>query len=99
MKIFQGKQWRKMAGLLFLVTTVCFVSSGVRPLQLAGQNVKYRVFCVNGRIEIQSRTLEEMKKARGSNVCQLGSEHDSTTAAYNYARLYGGVGASCSCPK
>ena len=32
---------------------------------------KYRVFCANGKIEVEQRTLEQEKNARGSSVCQL----------------------------
>ena len=55
----------------------------------------YGVFCANGRIEIDSRSEEEMRRQRGA--CQF-SRFDSRSDAENFARRnFNGVGASCSC--
>jgi hypothetical protein len=59
---------------------------------------KYRVFCVNGKVDFGSRTLKEMQWDFGKGVCQL-SEFDSYREAKDDVRHRGGVGADCSCPK
>ncbi len=58
---------------------------------------KYRVFCANNKIEVEQRTLEQQKSARGSNVCQLG-EFDYLSDADKHAEKLGGKGAECKCP-
>jgi hypothetical protein len=57
---------------------------------------KYRVFCANGKIEVEQRTLEQQKNARGSNVCQL-AEFDYLSDAEKDAEKRGGKGAECKC--
>jgi hypothetical protein len=58
---------------------------------------KFRVFCANNKIEVEQRTLEQQKNARGSNVCVLG-EFDYLSDAEKYAEGQGGKGADCKCP-
>ncbi|HKO62826.1 MAG TPA: hypothetical protein VJV03_16800 [Pyrinomonadaceae bacterium] len=58
---------------------------------------KYRVFCANNKIEIEQRTVEQQKNARGSNVCMLG-EFDYLSDAEKHAESHGGKGADCKCP-
>jgi hypothetical protein len=55
---------------------------------------KYRVFCVNGKVDFGSRTLEEMRWDFGKNVCVL-HEYDSYREAKDDVRRRGGVGAEC----
>ena len=57
---------------------------------------KYRVFCANNKIEVEQRTLEQEKNARGSNVCQLG-EFDYLSDAEKHAESLGCKGADCKC--
>ena len=57
---------------------------------------KYRVFCANNKIEVEQRTLEQQKNARGSNVCMLG-EFDTLSDAEKHAQNFGGKGADCKC--
>jgi hypothetical protein len=57
---------------------------------------KYRVFCANGKIEVEQRTLEQEKNARGSSVCQL-AEFDYLSDAEKEAEKRGGKGADCKC--
>lgn len=61
-----------------------------------GDDSKYRVFCANGKIEVEQRTLEQQKNARGSNVCVLG-EFDYLSDAEKEAEKRGGKGADCKC--
>ena len=58
---------------------------------------KYRVFCANSKIEVEQRTLEQEKNARGSSVCMLG-EFDFLSDAEKEAEKLGGKGADCKCP-
>ena len=57
---------------------------------------KYRVFCANSKIEVEQRTLEQEKNARGSSVCMLG-EFDYLSDAEKEAERLGGKGADCKC--
>ena len=57
---------------------------------------KYRVFCANNKLEVEQRTLEQEKNARGSNVCQL-AEFDYASDADKYAENHGGKGSDCKC--
>ena len=63
----------------------------------AAPDSKYRVFCANNKIEVEQRTLEQQKNARGSNVCVLG-EYDYLSDADKDAEQRGGKGADCKCP-
>lgn len=57
---------------------------------------KYRVFCANNKIEVEQRTLEQQKNARGSNVCVL-AEFDYLSDAEKDAEKRGGKGSDCKC--
>ena len=63
----------------------------------ANVDSKYRVFCANNKIEVEQRTLEQQKNARGSNVCVLG-EFDYLSDAEKFAEGKGGKGSECKCP-
>lgn len=60
------------------------------------EDSKYRVFCANGKLEVEQRTLEQEKNARGSGVCQL-AEFDYLSDAEKYAENHGGKGSDCKC--
>ena len=72
--------------LLFLVT-VLFVAEN-------SYATKYYVYCANGKIEVDSRDPKKMEAARGKNTYML-SEFNYLTDANNFAKKFGGVGASC----
>jgi hypothetical protein len=57
---------------------------------------KYKLYCVNGKIEIGSRDLNEMKAARGDRVCELGA-FDTFSQAIEASKRRGGVGSPCTC--
>jgi hypothetical protein len=59
-------------------------------------STKYSVFCANGKVEVDSRTLDQMKSARGSGTCLL-KEFNYLSDADSYAKTIGGKGASCKC--
>ncbi|HPG50936.1 MAG TPA: hypothetical protein PLA65_11170 [Spirochaetota bacterium] len=56
----------------------------------------YNVYCAEGKIAADSRTLDQMKSARGSDTCLLKSFSYSSDAD-TFAESVGGKGASCSC--
>ncbi|MFO1183670.1 MAG: hypothetical protein U1E56_02635 [Bauldia sp.] len=62
----------------------------------AAQNFEsYGVFCASGRIEVDSRSEDQMRSQRGA--CQF-SRFPTRSDAENFARRnFGGVGGSCSC--
>ena len=60
------------------------------------QDIKYRVFCANNKLEVEQRTLEQEKNARGSSVCML-AEFNSLSDAEKYAEEHGGKGSDCKC--
>jgi hypothetical protein len=82
--------------LLLLTFTALLVASGLAAAKSTTDS-KYRVFCANNKIEVEQRTLEQQKNARGSNVCVLG-EFDYLSDAEKLAEQKGGKGAECTCP-
>ncbi|MFQ3582046.1 MAG: hypothetical protein SNJ67_11860 [Chloracidobacterium sp.] len=62
---------------------------------LVSADVKYRVYCANGKIEVDTRTPEQMQRARGE-ACLLG-EFDTRAQAEAAAERRGGSGAPCTC--
>jgi hypothetical protein len=85
-----------LALLFALATHVAPTTSARANVAMAQAQEKYRVFCVNGKVDFGSRTLQEMQWDFGKNVCQL-SEFDSYREAKDDVRRRGGVGADCKC--
>lgn len=57
----------------------------------------YGVYCANGRIEIDSRSFEQMRIARGSGICAFG-QFSYLSDAQNFARRNNFTpGSRCSC--
>jgi hypothetical protein len=81
--------------LLFVTFIALLVASGFAATNSSADS-KYRVFCANNKIEVEQRTLEQQKNARGSNVCVLG-EFDYLSDAEKLAEQKGGKGAECNC--
>jgi len=63
------------------------------PTQAAG----YYVYCANNKIEVDSRDFGQMKTARGSGVCQMGSFGFRMDAESFAKKNFGGVGGKCAC--
>jgi hypothetical protein len=63
------------------------------PAQAAG----YYVYCANSKIEVDSRDPAQMKTARGSGVCQMGSFGFRMDAESFAKKNFGGVGGKCAC--
>lgn len=60
------------------------------------ESTKYSVFCAGGKVTIDGRTLDQMKSARGSDTCQFG-QFNFRMDAMDFAKQFGGEGASCHC--
>ncbi len=57
----------------------------------------YAVYCANNKIEIDSRSMEQMRIARGSGVCAFG-QFNYLSDAQNFARRNNFTpGSRCSC--
>ena len=52
------------------------------------------VYCVSGKIEVDTRDAAQMKSARGSEPRTLG-KFSNNIDANKLAKQFGGVGASC----
>jgi hypothetical protein len=78
-------------GAPLLIAFAAAVAAAGRP-----DDSRYRVFCANGKVEVEQRTLEQEKNARGSNVCTL-AEFDTLSDAEKYAEGHGGKGSDCNC--
>jgi hypothetical protein len=85
-----------LALLFALVAHVAPTDARASVVALSQEQEKHRVFCVNGKVDFGSRTLQEMQWDFGKNVCQL-SEFDSYREAKDDVRRRGGVGADCKC--
>lgn len=83
--------------LLLLVTSIALLVVSGFAATNSNADSKYRVFCANKKIEVEQRTLEQQKNARGSDVCVLG-EFDYLSDAEKQAEQKGGKGAECACP-
>jgi hypothetical protein len=79
--------------MLGLMTCGCARVSSAETEKVASKNV-YRVFCVNGKIEVGSRTVEQMKAVRGPNVWQV-KEAEHLLEAQQSASHLGGIGQVC----
>lgn len=63
----------------------------------AAQASGYYVYCANNKIEVDSRDFNQMKSARGSGICQMGSFGYRMDAESFAKKNFGGVGGKCAC--
>ena len=82
----------------FKIFTHCF---GITLSTLFTTNVvmadTYNVYCANEKIEVDDRSLDQMKAARGSDTCLLSSFSYLGDATHFADKNFHGVGAECSC--
>ena len=94
-------KYRQKVVLVLSATLLIVLSAILASARLGATNPpddsKYRVFCANGKVEVEQRTLEQEKNARGSNVCVL-AEFNYASDADKYAEEHGGKGSDCKCP-
>jgi hypothetical protein len=67
------------------------------PVSLPAQEPRYSVYCVNGKITVDSRNNTELTKAFGKGFCLLRGPFEFLSDAQEYARQLGGEGAACRC--
>ena len=79
--------------LRIIVTAVVATALSAQTAQAAG----YYVYCANSKIEVDSRDPAQMKTARGSGVCQMGSFGFRMDAESFAKKNFGGVGGKCAC--
>jgi hypothetical protein len=77
-----------------IATAVAVAAAGEAAAQT---RTYYSVYCANDRIEVDSRSFDQMQIARGSDVCQFG-QFNFLSDAQDFAREnFGQIGADCSC--
>ena len=83
---------------VFMIVLMCMLTAGFLAMsaEKGFSATKYSVFCASGKIEVDSRTLAQMKSARGAGTCIIKS-FDNKMDADKLAKSVGGVGASCKC--
>jgi hypothetical protein len=57
----------------------------------------YYVYCANNKIEVDSRDFSQMKTARGSGICQMGTFGFRMDAESFAKKNFGGAGGKCAC--
>lgn len=83
---------KKLSFILAIAASVLYFSFSPR-----AETTMYSVFCANEKIEVDMRTLDQMKSARGSDVCMFGQFTSYSSALDLANRQFGGVGAKCTC--
>lgn len=84
--------WRRW---IFAGALAALGALGAPGFAVAQSFESYGVFCASGRIEVDSRSEEQMRSQRGA--CQLGRFQTRSDAEGFARRNHGGVGSSCSC--
>ena len=84
-----------MSAVLLIALASITTAPGSAPKNVR-EDSKYRVFCANNKLEVEQRTMEQQKSARGSNVCMM-AEFDYLSDAEKYAENHGGKGSECRC--
>jgi hypothetical protein len=83
-----------MAGLRSIIPGIV---AAMALLASAMPAAAYAVYCANNKIEIDSRSMEQMRIARGSGVCAFG-QFNYLSDAQNFARRNNFTpGSRCSC--
>ena len=61
------------------------------------ETTHYYVYCASDKIEVDSRSPEQMKIARGSGVCQFARFNYLSDAQSFAKKNFGGPGNKCAC--
>jgi hypothetical protein len=86
-----------MGGSMRLTVFVLAIAFGITTAPLTAQPSGYFVYCANNKIEVDSRDPGQMKTARGSGVCLMGSFGFRMDAESFAKKNFGGIGGKCSC--
>ena len=57
---------------------------------------EWGVYCIQGRLTVEQKQIEELKRVFGGDVCRLDQDPSLVGAREKVQRL-GGPGAGCSC--
>jgi hypothetical protein len=57
---------------------------------------EFGIYCVQGRLAVEQKRIEELKRVYGGDVCRLDQDASANGAFQKVQRL-GGPGAGCSC--
>jgi hypothetical protein len=59
---------------------------------------RFKIYCVEGTVRVESLTEEELRKVCEGPICDLArTEFVSLSLARRAAKRFGGVGAPCRC--
>lgn len=89
--------------LLFLGALFCFLAGPAleADARRGGDKSalrKYKIFCVNGVVQVENSTADEIIDKRKAKVCELTrTEFMSLSRARKGAKRFGGAGAPCPC--
>jgi len=86
---------RFLGGLL----TAMIVAAGIGPIARAqpqSGRIEIGVFCVEGRLVLAQKRIEEMKQNHPGPVCRLEQDQSDTAARQKLLQM-GGANAPCSC--
>ncbi len=90
----------KISRAALVVSVGCLLASGstiTRPAYQGDSN-KYKIYCAEAAVEINSQSLSKIRAERQGEVCQLTpNEFDNLSEARQAAKRFGGVGAQCNC--
>lgn len=87
----------RIAGGCLAVLLACWGSAVMAqtPQMLSGRT-EFGVFCVDGRLVLAQKRLEEMKQVHRGSVCRVDQDQSDTAAREKLLRR-GGASAPCSC--
>ena len=91
-----------VSGCADLTVNPPVTSTASRNFAAGKADVSFTVYCVNKKLEVGSRSLSEMKDARGRNVCphlDRKRSYPTLMAAQEAAEELGGVGTACMCER
>lgn len=80
-----------------ILLSLSFVAALPLPVAAGPRSASdYGVFCIQGRLMVDARCIEELKAQHGRDVCRLDQD-PSEPGAHDKALRLGGVGSDCSC--
>jgi hypothetical protein len=87
-----------MNRMLWALTLAAVAVVASLPRNAAPQNPRpdYGIYCVQGRLVVDQKCIEELKRAFGEDVCRLDQDPSLNGAREKVLRM-GGSGANCSC--
>lgn len=108
------KQKRRLVFTIIVALFILFLGIAAKNSESRNSlpHTNYNLFCINGKLEISSRSLESLQSFRSSNVCFRQSKDESDYKeeskratvgyinlldAYEKVRNMGGVNSACSC--